>query len=499
MLGRELCNASQGGPVGFGLWRAGQPVAELHLGAELARSRPVDRPVDDDPVEPRRERAAAVEAIEVADGSEEGFLRNVLRGGGVAGDEMRGPIRSRPVLAKETLEVGDRPALGSPDPGAFRHPPTLRRKVLTRSIRAGDLIESLVRIDTMKRLALVLVLAAAVALPGAARAAACSPLTCAASQFTLGHGSLLGFRTSVDRPVTVIDLKTGKAKWVLPDGIVGADTLVHQDGDSFDWYDATRGSKLYSVALSGTGYTLAGVSQQGTVAVGHRVRQGRTDFLLVSRANQRTISVDGKQWEFDALRGDNIFLIHYLATGGYQVVRAHVRSGLVDTEPLKDPHESGTIWGSPFSRLSSQDGRYLFTLYIGQNGGAMIHELDLKAATARCIDLPGTGDFGSATSWALTLSRGERTLWAVSPGYGRVVAIDVKTRTVARAFRLSLPYWRLGTGTAAALAPDGRRVALADGQTVAVVDLQARHIVRRDTERALALGYSPTGRLWRLV
>ena len=55
----------------------------------------------------------------------------------------------------------------------------------------------------------------------------------------------------------------------------------------------------------------------------------------------------------------------------------------------------------------------------------MIHELDLKSATARCIDLPGTGDYGSATSWALSLAPGGRTLWAVSPGYGHVVAIDV--------------------------------------------------------------------------
>ena len=40
---------------------------QLGLGAQLPRPRPVDRAVDDDPVQPRPERPAAVEAVEVAD------------------------------------------------------------------------------------------------------------------------------------------------------------------------------------------------------------------------------------------------------------------------------------------------------------------------------------------------------------------------------------------------------------------------------------------------
>src|SRR4029078_3194285 len=93
-------------------------------------------------VQPWRERTPAVEAVEVAHGSEERLLRDVLRGGRVAGDESRSPIGARPVLAKEPLEVGDRPLLGTPDPGALRHPPTVRRRCTTRSIRARDLSRS---------------------------------------------------------------------------------------------------------------------------------------------------------------------------------------------------------------------------------------------------------------------------------------------------------------------------------------------------------------------
>ena len=354
----------------------------------------------------------------------------------------------------------------------------------------------------MKRLALVLVAASAVitaALPGAAQGAACSPLNCAPSQFAIGQdGSLLGFRTAIGKPVTVVDLETGKTRWVLPAGLAGGTLLVHQDGSTLVWYDTSRGTRLATVTLPDVEYSLAGVSQDGTRAVLTRTSPNGTTFLVASRHAQRSFTLAGKQWSFDALRGDNLFLIKYLPLGGYQVRLVHVGAARLDPAPLKDPHESSTIWGSPFSRLSSAGGRYLFTLYIGPNGGSMIHVLDLDAATARCVDLPGTGDYGSATSWSLTLSRDQSKLWAVSPGYGRVVAIDVRSRKVSDAFRIDLPYWNAGNATSAALAPDGRQIAVADGETVAVVGLAERKVIQRDKAHAVALGYSPAGKLWQL-
>ncbi len=349
----------------------------------------------------------------------------------------------------------------------------------------------------MKRLALVLA-AAALLLPAAGRAAACSPLNCAPSQFTLAHGTLMGFRTAADRPVTVVDLTTGKAKFALPAGVNARNYLVHLEGQVVEWYDLTLGTKVQSVAVP-AGYRLDGASQDGTRAVLQQVDNGGATFIVVSPAGRQTVHVDGKQWDFDALRGDNLFLIHYLVTGGYQVRLAHLASGVLEAQPLKDPHESGTIWGQPFSRLASANGQFLFTVFIGSNGGAMIHELDLKSSTARCIDLPGTGDYGAATTWTLQLSADGKTLWAVSPRYGRVVAIDVAARTVKTAFRIGLVGWFLGQGTSSALAPDGNRIALADGETVAILDLGARKITSRTAVRALALGYSPDGaKLWKL-
>jgi hypothetical protein len=96
----------------------------------------------------------------------------------------------------------------------------------------------------------------------------------------------------------------------------------------------------------------------------------------------------------------------------------------------------------------------------------------------------------------MLLSKDERTLWTISPGYGRAVGIDVASRTVSSAFQLTLANWNLGFGTRAALAPDGAHVALADGRTVAVVGLVERKVVERNPKRATAVGYSPDGTLW---
>ena len=120
-------------------------VDELGLAAQLPCTRPVDRAVDDDPVQPRAERPSAIEAVEVADGGEEGLLRDVLGGGRVVDDEKGGPVRPWPVQAKERLDPRGGPSLRRAHGGALvaagGHPLTLRRawgerSALTRRSRS---------------------------------------------------------------------------------------------------------------------------------------------------------------------------------------------------------------------------------------------------------------------------------------------------------------------------------------------------------------------------
>jgi len=109
-----------------------------------------------------------------------------------------------------------------------------------RSIRIRDLSGSGGRIQAMKRLLPALLAGVTVALPGAAHAAACSPLNCAPSQFALANGTLLGFRDQALGPVKVVDLQTGERLFTLPGGYAGGDLLVHKAGKQLVWYDARR-------------------------------------------------------------------------------------------------------------------------------------------------------------------------------------------------------------------------------------------------------------------
>lgn len=343
----------------------------------------------------------------------------------------------------------------------------------------------------MKRLLLVLV-AAALLLPGAARSAACSPLDCGPSQAVVSNGTLLAYRAAAHAPVSVADLRSGESLFSLPWGFVYGNVLVHQEGNRIEWYDAVSGKKTAERVLPWK-IRLAGASQDGSRAVAFRAK---TLVELVTPSSVRELSLPRGSWDFDALRGNHLVLIQ-LRSGGYQVRLVDLARRSPQTRLLKDPHESGTIWGQAWSRLSSPDGRYLFTLYLASNGAAMVHELDLVTAKARCIDLPGTGDYGSGTSWGMVLAPDRRTLWLASPGYGRVVAVDIRTRKVVDAFRISLARWNLGNPTRTAISPDGTQLALTDGQTVARIDLHVRRVVSRvPASRVVALGYSPdTGEL----
>jgi hypothetical protein len=342
----------------------------------------------------------------------------------------------------------------------------------------------------MTRLLLVLAAVTLLLLPGAASAAACSPLSCSPSQFTFAGGTLIGYRASAGDPVSIADLRTGAPMFTLPAGLVFGRVLVHQDGNRIEWYDATTGAKTGQNALPWK-IRLVGASQDGQRAVAFRSKRS----LAIARpGGVRLVALARGNWDFDALSGHDLYLIRYLAGGGYQVRLLDLAHPDQGTRVVKDPHESGTIWGAPFSRLASPDGRYLFTLYIASNGAAMIHELDLATRRARCIDLPGTGDYNSATSWALALAPGGRTLWAAGAGYGRVVAIDVRTRKVAQSFRLNLPSWAV-TATQAALSPTSAQLALVNGEEVAVVDLNSRAVVERQKQAATAVGFSLTGQL----
>src|SRR5439155_11077358 len=208
----------------------------LGLCAKRSGPRPVDRAVDGDPVQPRTERAAVVEAVERAHGRKEGLLRDVLRGCGVVDDEIRGAVGAGPMLAKEGLEVRDRSSLSAPDPralapGEARHRAlTIRANSLTRSIRRRDLARSNARISgsprkepAVKRLAVLLAFAF---LPTAvAHADGCPASTCGTTSQAVPGAKLLFVRPSGQSgPLIAYDLARRVRSFALPAGTLTADT-----------------------------------------------------------------------------------------------------------------------------------------------------------------------------------------------------------------------------------------------------------------------------------
>jgi WD40 repeat protein len=354
----------------------------------------------------------------------------------------------------------------------------------------------------MKRLALISFLVLAAALPGAAPGAGCSPLDCAASGVSVGNGYLAARPSGAHGPAQIVDLRTGEVKWRLPQGMLVGHTLVEQsqtEPQKLIWHDAITGKQTGSATIKATGpFSLVGVSQDGGRAVLVNVSKQQSTFVVVSQSDEQTLTLPTDQWAFDALSGNKLYLLKYL-NSGYEIRLYDLASAELAAKPLKDPKASSTIWGLAWERVASPDGRYLFTLYVGGNGGAMVHQLDLKTSAARCIDLPGTGDFNSTTTWAMELSPNGKTLWAVNPGYGRVVGIDVAKRNVRVAFHFKKTslYGNGPVSSVSAISPDGSRIAVGVAGKLFYVSMANRVVVNGVPHSAVALGYAPDGTtLW---
>ena len=193
-------------------------------------------------------------------------------------------------------------------------------------------------------------------------AAACSPLNCAASQFSLADGSLLGFRARAVAP------RHGRRP-ADRQGALDAACRGHRRRPARPPERRERSlvrreprDELARARLGRAG-SLAGVSQDGTRAVGQAPRAARRRVTIVSRlGQQRDDRVAGRQWDFDALRGDNLFLIRYV--NGRRLPgasRPRRLRALWRPKPLKDPHESGNDLG--LAVLAARVGRRPLSLH----------------------------------------------------------------------------------------------------------------------------------------
>jgi hypothetical protein len=107
-----------------------------------------------------------------------------------------------------------------------------------------------------------------------------------------------------------------------------------------------------------------------------------------------------------------------------------MRTGRLEPGAIVDKTEPDErMSGIAVSRAWSPDRTWAYTLYNGVESHAFVHALDTRTRTARCIDLPWTGDAQAILDHVqMSVKPGALTL--TDPG-GRVLArIDTRTFSV---------------------------------------------------------------------
>ena len=185
---------------------------------------------------------------------------------------------------------------------------------------------------------------------------------------------------------------------------------------------------------------------EGTWAKGRRLvlassvydDQVNTRFVVIDTrtlAPLRTIRLAGT-YAFDAVSRDGrrLFVLQYpggVQSGVRYVVRSvDLRSGKLEPGAIVDKTEPDEqMSGIALTRAWSRDGAWAYTLYNGGTSHAFVHALNTRTRTARCIDLPWSGDSQSILDGAALSVRGT-ALTLSNAGGATLARIDTRTFSV---------------------------------------------------------------------
>jgi DNA-binding beta-propeller fold protein YncE len=326
----------------------------------------------------------------------------------------------------------------------------------------------------------------------------CSPLDCGPQAVTVAGGGVLALQSR--GAAKLYDLTSGKRRAILLDTVLapnGRRAVSHAGrGRLLVTYDLGTGRVVTRTRVAG-GWTLAGVSRDATSLVLLAETSSTTRVAVITGNRRQTLVLPGV-FSFDGLRGTRLYLIQHVREG-YYVRVADLATGKLLPDPLKDADEPALINGQAWSRLASPDGRYVFTIYVdlGGSGSAMIHELDLQEGKAWCVDLPGSGNFNAAGSYALALSADGKRLYAAGGGYGTVATVDVDSHRITHVAHVPAAMANAPSLPSASVSRDGKTLAFANAGNGWVFDLAGDRLVRTLQLPADAVvAYAPSGKLW---
>jgi hypothetical protein len=190
-------------------------------------------------------------------------------------------------------------------------------------------------------------------------------------------------------------------------------------------------------------------------------------------SRQMIVALKG-DFSFDALspNGRMLYLIEHRSSTNLTsyLVRAYdLTRGQLLPKAIADRTQRGWVMnGTPVSRATTANGRFVYTLYQNYGGYPFVHALDTVRGVAHCVGLPWTGDQSVIGTMALSLRDNGQTLMATVPWTGSSppatlpsFAIDTHTYRVSQPAppgpNGGFPWWTLGLAAVPLLLVAARR------------------------------------------
>jgi hypothetical protein len=252
------------------------------------------------------------------------------------------------------------------------------------------------------------------------------------------------------------DWTTVEAVRVYDGGLVRAATLHGQ------WV-------VPGITIDGVG---GGLSHDGRMLVLARLQTTpvptRSVFELVRTSDLRPLRrvVLKGNFAFDALSPDasRLYLIEHVSNQDLSsyVVRAYdlARRRLLPGRIADRTQRGWVMAGYPVTRVTSADGRWIYTFYVRSGAYSFVHALDATRGVAHCIGIPWNGAQNILWQLRLSLRDGGRTLRVSRPSGREYLSIATGTWRIshpgaAAAARSGsgsgFPWWVLGVAGAGLL------------------------------------------------
>lgn len=258
----------------------------------------------------------------------------------------------------------------------------------------------------------------------------------------------------------------GKIRYVsLPNGRSTTVNASRLNGVVLRWRDIRGRWSIPGVTLDGTPGGLSGNGR--TLVLMHLETvpfPKRSVFQIVRTSDLAPLQrvVLKGNFAFDALSPDGSRLYLIQRVSQRNLSRYVVRLYALDEHRLvpgaiADKAQRGWVMaGYPVRRVTSADGRWIYTFYVRSGAYSFVHALDATRGVAHCIGIPWKGAQNTLWKLRLSLRDGGRTLSVNWPSGREYLAITRDTWRISHPMTASrpgstFPWWILGVAGAGAL------------------------------------------------